>query len=425
MTAIPPSAIAGQAPFEVHAIHFDFPNGDAISLRDPAGNTNLGAMPEWMAAPSRCELAAYVRGLRPHIRVTFHGAVSANGDYIVGADGIPSQIGEQKVTLAFDPGSGCSAPVTLRLSVPLPDEIGVHAAKFNWYVRDPSDPTICLPVGTSVHSICTTWRAMVPNPAQQLSNWMYGQLMEWTCDWATGRVNEKEICDAIIANLKTSGLQYGVLNVHDVPGILQSGGGMCEGWYQMFQQMAHCQGIFIHRRRFLVDWRLLPSGEDQWCALVIRSGGLNQPKPTHGPSEFHDNDTAFPLPTSVPLATQVERRYRFWGEPGNWYDGHCVNFLEYNGRLYLYDACFGLGPVEIDAPLPPDDFSVIGGPQLASFKARYLDGAVDYMLGSLYNGPGGALVRSIASLTNGMTVKTTLIPDVVHRNPGLTFFWGG
>ena len=48
--------------------------------------------------------------------------------------------------------------------------------------------------------------------------------------------------------------------------MLIRGGGMCGGWYLMFQQMAHVQGVFVHRRCFLVHWRTLPNGEESWCA---------------------------------------------------------------------------------------------------------------------------------------------------------------
>ncbi|MCI0464978.1 MAG: hypothetical protein L0Z62_49280 [Gemmataceae bacterium] len=411
------------APFEIHSIHFDFPGGQAIRLREPVSDNFVGATPEWVGAPPRNELAAYVRATQPHVQVVFRGTPAADGPHVVGADGTLSQVEEERVTLTFNPGSGLSAPVAFRLQTPLPDRIGLHPAKFDWYVRDPADPTICLPAGTSSHGVCTTWRALAPNPAQRLHNWVYRPLMEWTCAWASGQDDEQAICDAIIRNLGASGLRYGIRG-YDVRRMLLLGGGMCSGWYQMFQQMAHCQGVFVHRRCFLVDWRRLPNSEEQWCALVIRAGGLNQPLPTPPPSEFQDNDKAFPIVTPVALTTRIERRYRFWGGvPGYRPDGHCINFLEYKGKLYLYDASFGAGPFEIDAPLPPDDLSILGGALLASFKARYLDAAVDYMLGTLYN--GGVLHRSDrTSRTNGMTVRTALIPEVVRGDPGLTFYWG-
>ena len=63
------------------------------------------------------------------------------------------------------------------------------------------------------------------------------------------------------------------------------------------------------------------------------------------------------------------------------------------------------------------------GANLSSFKAEYLDSAVAYMLGTLYN--GGILHRSDHVLqTNGMTVRTGLIPALVRGNAGLTFYWG-
>lgn len=277
---------------------------------------------------------------------------------------------------------------------------------------------------------------MSQNSEQDLGDWVYAALMEWTCQWAAWCDDEKAICDAIIQNIGSSGLRYGIPE-RRVRRMLQHGGGMCSGWYRLFQQLAHCQGVFVHRRCFLVHWRDLPRGEVLWCALVIRQGGLNQPRPTHPQSEFHDNDTAFPVIQPVPIRISTEWRYRFWGEriidPPDWYgDGHCVNFLEYAGRLYLYDASFGAGPFEIAPPLPPADFSIWSGSELASFKASYLDQAVDYMLGSLYNGRDGEFYESNPSdprtgdPTNGMSVRTSLINgEAAPGVPGLSFYWGG
>jgi hypothetical protein len=383
----------------------------------------LGVVPEWCAAPPRDELGAYVRNTQASIQVVFRGDPAADSTYAVGADGALVQIEERCVTLTFDPGTGLSHPVEFRMRNRLPNHVGLHPVTLNWYVRSPTDSPLCLPAGTTTSRICTTWRPMQPRPADRLDDWVYKQLVEWTCEWANGLDDEKEICDAILRGLPRCGLRYGVVEYY-VREMLLGGGGMCSGWYHLFQQMAHCQGVFIHRRCFLVDWREHANGEVLWCALVVREGGLNQPQPTHSPSEFHDNDTAFPITTPVPLTTRNEARYRFWGRPGDYQDGHCINFLEHRGRLYLYDACFCIGPVEVDAPLPPDDYSILGGVQLSSFKARYLDGTVAYMLGTLYN--GSTLHRSDhVTQVNGISVRTDLIPGVVRGDSGLTFYWGG
>jgi len=409
------------APFQVHSVHFDFPGGQAIRLRNHATDLVLGLTPEWDTS-GRNELAAYARGTSPQLRVIFHGTPAANGSYTVGAEGTHSDLTEQQVDLVFDVATGLSQPVSLAFADPLPDVIGRHQMTFEWYALDQADPSQHRPAGNTTHAICTTWRAMIPNPAQRLPSWTYARLVEWTSQWAAGCNNEKAICDAIINNLASSGLRYGV-SERRVREMLIVGGGMCGGWYLMFQQMAHTQGVFVHRRCFLVHWRTLQNGEESWCALVIRAGGLNQPAPTQNASQFRDHDGPFPV-APLTLINRNERRYRFWGRPGGWLDGHCVNFLEHEGRLYLYDACFAAGPFEIQGALPPDNLSVWGGAQLASFKADYLDGAVDYMLGSLYN--GALLLRSVqATGANGITVRTAQIPTLVNGADGVTFGWAG
>ena len=382
-------AVVVPAPFEVYSVHFDFPGGQAIRLKDPDTDQFIGITPEWVAT-GRNELAAYVRGTRPHLRVVFRGTPAADGSYTIGAGGAPLQMVERQVALVFHPATGLSGPEVFHAANDLPDLIGLHQATLDWYVREQPAPAPCPPAGTSTHSIATNWRAFVAAPAGEASlpDWVYSPLMEWTCQWAAGLNDELAICNAIIANVGASNLRYGVFGVRNVREMLQHQGAMCGVWYQAFQQMAHCQGVFVYRRRFLVDWRLMPNGEHHWCAIVIRTGGLNQAAPTHNPSDFHDNHTGFPLPAGgVPVMTVNERRYRFWGFPNYYWDGHCINFLVHNEGLYLYDACFGLGPIPVNAPLPLNNVNVAqGGADLAPFKAAYIDGAIDYMLGSIRNG---------------------------------------
>lgn len=431
-----PSQVASviHAPFEVYSVHFDFPGGEAINLVDPVTNQPnpnqpicIGAMPEWVSG-ERNDLSAYVRGTRPSLQVVFRSTPAADGTYTVGADGTPFQLAEQSVTLAFDPANGRSAPVVFHAVHDLPDQIGLHAAKLDWYVREQPAPSPCPPVGTTTHTVATTWRAFSP-PAQGeagLPDWVYGPFMRWTCQWAAGQNDELAICDAVIANLPNAGLKYGLFGIWDVRELLMNQGGMCSAWYQAFQQMAHCQGVFAYRRRFLVDLRSMPQGEEHWCAIVIRAGGLNQVEPTDDAAYFRDNHSGFPIPAgaAVSLVLVNERRYRFWCVPANFhYDGHCINFLVYNGGLYLYDACFGIGGIQVNAPLPVNNTNMAqGGVDLAPFRAAYFDTAIDYMLGSIRNGQ--QLLQAQYPDLNGMTVRTADIPQVVNGNHGLTFRWG-
>ena len=167
------------------------------------------------------------------------------------------------------------------------------------------------------------------------------------------------------------------------------------------------------------------NSEEQWCALVVRSGGLKQPHPTETPSEFHDNDIAFPIAAPVALTTRIEPRYRFWGDPNpatKYGDGHCVNFLEHNGRLYLYDACFG-------------GRTVRGRPALLRKTSRSGE-AYNYHHSrrDISTRPSNTcLARCTMGMcsTNRMRlparrhdILTSLIPDEVNGQPGLTFYWG-
>ena len=407
----------------------DFRGGQAIELRDPETNLRVGAAPEWDAA-GRNEVAAYLKATRPNLRVIFQGTPAANGVYTVGADGVPFQVEELQVDLVFDPVTGCSAPQVFQANGPLPDAIGLHPAKLDWYVRTAPSPSVCPPVGTSTHSICTSWKAMTEDDDQDLETWVYEPIMRWTCEWAAGCDDEKAICDAIIRNVESSGLRYGLpLRVFDnVRAVLRNGGGMCGDWYMVFQQMAHSQGVFVHRRAFMTEWRVLPNGEEYWCAIVICRGGLNQPRPTHDESEFHDNHTGFPIAGQIPLLRRWQHRYRFWGRPRRVDDGHCVNFLEYGGDVYLYDACFGVGPILLPSGLPVADENVTSAAaDVSAFRASYLDNAVDYMLGSVYNGPDFHRTFGPPDVPpegqNGMTVRTRDIPPLVNGLEGVTLRW--
>jgi hypothetical protein len=424
-----PAADPRLAPFKLQSIHFDFPGGTAIRLRDPETDEFLGARPEWIAESARNEPAAYVRNSQPEIQVVFRGHESLNGEYKIGASGTPVQIEERTITLGFDPNTGLTAPTPFRLKANLPNRIERLPITLEWYSKNAEGRSAPAVIGKSTHAIHTTWRPMRPSagPGTNLQDWVYKQLVEWTCEWATGAVDEKDICDAIITNLHKSQLRYGI-EAHEVRRMLNDGGGMCGGWYSMFQQMAHCQGVFVHRRSFRVHLRQMPNGEEHWWAIVVCKGGLNQPFPTSPEMDFQDDDSEFPINTAIIVIPRRARRYSFWAGPAFFPgfiqpDGHCINFLEHGGRVYIYDACFAIEPIELRSSVPPDDFSVHAVSEFPPFKTDYLDSAVDYMLGTIYNGT--MLYRAKRSMgMNGMTVKTQLIPGTVNGRPGVTFMWG-
>ena len=90
-----------------------------------SGGQLIGSGPEWVRG-TRSELAAYVRGIRPNLRVVFRANPSANGQYTVGAFGTPIQIEERSVSLTFDTNSGLSGPEVFEGRGSLPNVIGIQ-----------------------------------------------------------------------------------------------------------------------------------------------------------------------------------------------------------------------------------------------------------------------------------------------------------
>lgn len=418
--------------FTPHSIAFAWAGSrDAIPLRSPATDRLVGAEPEWIAG-RRSAVAAYVRGARPAVRVVFARAPGGRREVAcrIGADGAPG-IAERTVSLRFGP-DGLSAPVTFRLAHRLGTRLGIARPEWRWHATLGGERH---EIGTSQHEICLTWRRPLspaawaePDAFTTDGTWTYLPVMQWSCQWAARCRNAKEICDAMLAALPRSGLRYAA-PAWTVRDMLLKGGGYCGGWYRMFQAMAGAQGIRLERRAFLVNWEVLPKARARWCALVVSDPGLNRSRPAEAASRFHDADER-PISRS-PVQSVTRHRYRFWGQPGKVGDGHCVNFLRFRGRWYLYDPSFQSAPVPLTRfALPrsnPARPAAVG--RLGTFRRDYLDRAVDFMLGSL---PGdGRLYETVhpdpgqpdplgQRILNGLSVETSIVP---HAGATISFYW--
>ncbi len=485
---------AGTPQLALHSIHFAFPgNAGAIDMIAPmtwvdlkaATTVNqkkwqrppvdhlLGKTPEWIAG-LRSEPAAYVKNTTPRIQVTFRrGEGGGGGKLTIQARPSPqaqppvSKLGvapRTDVTLSFD-ASGLSQPIEFTLDAPLPNEIGKTQLWWEWSALGDSGPDA---IGDSTHTVYTTggpltdtWRWLgIPAPPgntpSPVGQWTYLPIVEWTCEWAAGLSSPVDICDAIIANVKNTSMEYAVRAWH-VGAMILAKGGYCGGWNKMFQAMAGCQGVAVHRRCFFLEWRVADDGDAMWCAVVIAKPGTGRKVPEEDASEFHD--TELPLtPTSI-VHDVEQQRYRFWSAPPqtedgrqveqlNYGGGHCINFLEHDGRLYLYDTCFNDRGVVVDMKLPPSDYQNEGytdGPEVTEggirsisvseqgdFKQQYLQNVMEHMMGCLR--AGGRQYESVDSSVNGLTVPTRSIPTalpgeglslqgVADPRP-ITFFWG-
>ncbi|HEV8148633.1 MAG TPA: hypothetical protein VGP61_00460 [Gemmatimonadales bacterium] len=428
------------APFALQSVAFGYPdNPGAIPLRDPVSLSFLGDQPEWNAA-GRGVPAAFVRATRATIRVVFaraSGQPIPQGVWRIGARGQSGPgIAERELAVAFD-SAGQTGPLEFRLDAALPDSIGKAALEWSWWA---SDGNTTYTLGVTRHELLLAWKpAIAPAvwlspkeprdgpPDQPAANWTYLPIMQWTCEWAEGKDSPEKICDAILAGLPESGLRYAV-GAWNVSAMLQKHGGYCGGWFRMFQAMAGAHGIMLERRFMAVDWRREPAEQARWCAIVVEAPGLNRKEPEENASTFHDIDER--LTESSPVERHHQRRYRFWGIPGKVLDGHCINFLRWEGRWILYDASFGIRAELREFSLPASDPThALPVEALGDFKEAYLDLAVNFMLGSLEHEGKLFLTQhpdpqdpgfQNGVTRNGLSLDTTRIPK---RDALITFYW--
>lgn len=378
-------------PLEVLSIHFQYPDSAAIPLRDPLSDTLLGGEPEWIR-DRRNVPVAYVRGSQPSIRVTFlvhYDSPDPIEISALGNHGVELQPVSVK-QLGGSSGATFSRTLELQFARPLPDRIGLHTLQLRWFAtwKDTSGIPLQVLIGSTFHTVCTTWRHLVVQEEERLRNWIYTPLALWTSEWCAGLDDEKDICDAIIQNLPRSGLCYGIPG-WNVRYMLLAGGGMCGGWYVLFQQMAACQGVFVEKRTFYIHWPVTSTAGKsipiEWNALVCDKGGLNNPGPNPRSSvsgPFNQALVWYPPRSSADITQIKTRMYVFMGQRGKYGDGHCINFLRHGGRLYVYDASFQKGGIEVDMELPPKKPSLVPGCNLLSFKQNYLDRTLK-LLGSM------------------------------------------
>ena len=433
--------MATRPALRIASVQFAFEGNPAvIPLRDPRTLDFLGASPEWTLAGSR-HPAAFIGGSRPRVRVTFQRAAGAASDsrpWRISARGTHGHgLTARTVHLTFD-ANGKSQPVDFRFAKAVPRGIGEVRRHWRWHAEHAGHNHA---FGVTRHHIYHTWRRAIEPAAWAVTSerqqgpfgkpdapWVYLPLMHWTCRWAAGRNTDKSVCDAIIANVRRSGLRYAV-TAYNVGQMLQEGGGYCGGWFRMFQAMAGAHGVRVHRRAFLTDWRMEHRDIMRWCAIVVSAPGLGRRRPAEAASLFHDSNMG--RARHYPIQRFRVRRYRFWGAPGSKADGHCINFLQYRGRWYLYDACFFDRPVALrDFKLPRASAQrTVAVERLGTFQKAYLNRAVSHMLGSLRH--GDKLYKTVHAeprqpqftgrmTRNGLSVKTAIIPG---RWRNITFYW--
>jgi hypothetical protein len=244
---------------------------------------------------------------------------------------------------------------------------------------------------------------------------LYAPIVEWSCTWAAGAWDVKGVADGCYLHLEECGLKYMILAWYTAD-MLDDGGGMCDGWNDIFDHLLTVHGFSSAKYFYGLSPNAGSSPELKWASIVIKSPGMNRTEPCFtNANNYRCVDFVYPVP-------------RFYGntDPNDdvdyyqnmhWYkfsspttmDGHCINFLDYGGVIYLYDATFRntLGPYPLPgtfASLPPDGY--MQGSELSAFKSIYYNTAIDYHEGDVYCDTGGS--TAVATLD----IRTSLFgPD--------------
>lgn len=409
------------APLAVYSLHFDRGDagGGAIALWDPITDTRLGALPEWILQ-HRAEPIAYVRGSRPSVQVTLLANhfvptafdLSAFGPALDGG-GRFRWVGPQPVSL--EQAAGWSTlPEPVAFNRPLPNRIGQHPLELQWYAEwtDERGTARRLFLGDTRHEVYTTGAAMEHGLPGAPPAGAYAPLMRWSSRWCAGLESRKDVCDAILQGLPETRLQYG-LPAWSVRHMLLAGGGMCGGWYQLFQQLANCQGVTVEGRTLhLVPRQVSGAGEVRWEGMVASAPGLNQFEPAKQTRflGWYNDCARYPFSPDEPveLLGRQEARYCFLA---GWDDGHSINFLEDGGRLYLYDPSFRTEAVALDMPLPAPDGQPVVLESDSPLRRDYLHAVMPWVMGTL-RANGRLWDVDVGRGRFGITVKTEQVPEL-------------
>lgn len=194
---------------------------------------------------------------------------------------------------------------------------------------------------------------------------------------------------------------------------------MCGGMMEVFYDTCGTQGVHVARSCYLLQ-DADPGAEEKWHSIIIYSSGLADRKPISPKQQLRLDNKVYPCPRyygdSSPdddIVYRARKVYEFFAPD----DGHCINFLTYDGQLYLYDLSFGAGPFKGTFPTVPSGPTL--GPDLENFRKAYFNKAIDYMRGQIaFEGSDNPCI--VDPDATFLDVKTSLIP---YDAPSLSLMW--
>jgi len=360
------------------------------------------APPHW-TADKGVQPAVFVRGSAMQVNLGLKVDGAPDGRVLV--YGTCPLFDVPAAEVAFDEDG--TARATLAVDGRLPNVVGAHDASVQWFARVVGDSTVAeQPLATTPVRILTTFKAPIAKGR------VFKELVEWSCRFAAGLDDDKAIADALITNLHETGLHYGRRGWSTFD-ILKNKGGMCGGWCMFFRDYCATQGVVLVPWFFTLEKNSSEGGQMKWEGIDIHAGGLNNPEPTFkvpaylidevypnpryfGRTSPDDDVTYFPSRAMYQFQTVV--------------DGHCVNFLNYGGKQFMYDPSFGTGPFggffEGDIP----EQTPMTGASLDTFRQVYFDRGVDHL-----NGRIAFVDADGATAAGDLDPKTTLVSnDEMH-----------
>ncbi len=356
--------------------------------------------PEYQLSIHLNNPAAYVKGNTITVKVKFHS--SNYNSLLIKATGTFGGFPQQLVSFT----NGESGWITFIAVNPIPSSIGVNSVTWNWYLKTTGGSSGWTFFNTTHHTVYAVNK-------QPLTDYVWKEIVAWTCDWCQGLPNDdKQIADAILNGYDDDGvIEYGVAG-WNTPEILRNGGGMCGGMKEVFYDSCATQGVYAPGFIFILK-RVLTT-ETLWTGLVCKDPGLGRTYP--GIESFEQwwywVDSVYPCPRflsdSSPyddVNTEYGRYYEFFSSN----DGHCINLLEYNGDIYLYDLSFGNGPyLNTFESWPARGY--YQSSQIEDFRQNYFNLAVDHLDGVIYYFNS----NNELALGHSFDVKTSIIPNEVN-----------
>jgi len=384
---------------------------DAITLYDCETEQPIKT-PEFSTNEGTNNPAAYVKGDNIEVKVRFYSQKFYDETVKISATGTFSGLSEKEVEFK----NGESGLITFYTNENIPNHIETYNVVWSWAYEDPDSG--------QMNEISTTTHTIYALNKEPTVDKVWKKLAEWTTKWCKDLVDDaKLIADSILNGfIHDKVIKYGEPGWETLD-MLRTGGGMCGGMKELFYDACGTQGIKTVRWYFILYDTSPLDSETLWDGIVCLSPGLgrNQPGYESLDMKWRFVENSYPHPRYYGPGNENDnvderslRAYLFFQG-----DGHALNLLEYNGKVYLYDLSFGAGPYEnVFNSIPSTGFRTSS--QMRQFRDNYHDLAVDYLHGKIIYEDQNK--REIVDNTN-FSVKTSIVPDEIDGKNQLSYYF--